>query len=254
MIDALNVYCSTHPWLLELTRWLGVAGAAPVLFLAGLLGGLTHCAGMCGPFVLAQITADDAALGRDRMSEGRRLVRAFLLPYHLGRFTTYVALGAFLGGATGLAVLLSGAHWLPALLLGLAALAFLAQGLSGVLHRLGIVVAAGNPLATPLTRLVRPLLAGPDGWRGYALGVALGFLPCGLLWGALGAAAGSGGPWRGAMAMAAFVIGTMPSLVLVGHLGVFFKTRAPRAARSIGVPLMLGNAGFLGFLALRALG
>jgi sulfite exporter TauE/SafE len=254
MIDALNAYCSAHPWLIDLSRWLGVAGAAPILFLAGLLGGLTHCAGMCGPFVLAQITADDATLGRGRLSEGRRLVRAFLLPYHLGRFTTYVALGAILGGATGLAVFLSGAHWLPALLLGVAALAFLMQGLSGVVARLGIGLGAGNPLAGPLTRLVRPLLARPDGWRGYALGVALGFLPCGLLWGALGAAAGSGGAVRGASAMAAFVVGTMPSLIAVGHIGVFFRNRAPRAARSIGIPLLLGNAGFLGFLALRALG
>jgi hypothetical protein len=256
VIEALNVYCSTHPWLLELSHWLGFVGAAPVLFLAGLLGGFTHCAGMCGPFVLAQITSDDRSLNKSGLSEGRRLVRAFLLPYHLGRLSTYVALGAIFGGATGLAIFLSGAHWLPAPLLGLAAIAFLAQGLSGTLHRFGITVGGHgvNPLAAPLTRLVRPLLARPNGWRGYALGLALGFLPCGLLWGALGAAAGSGGPWRGMLAMAAFTLGTVPSLVLVGHIGVFFRTHAPRVARSVGVPLMLGNAGFLGFLALRALG
>ncbi len=255
MIDVLNAYCSSHPWLVGLSHWLGVAGAAPILFMAGLLGGLTHCAGMCGPFVLAQVSADSATLNRPGLGEGRRLVRAFLLPYHLGRFTTYVGLGALVGGATGLAVFVSGYRWLPALLLGIAALVFLAQGLSGVLRRIGLATGRGaNPLAAPLTRLVRPLLARPGGWRGYALGVLLGFLPCGLLWGALGAAAGSGGPWRGAMAMAAFVLGTVPSLVLVGHIGVFFGRRAPRAARAIGIPLMLGNAGFLGFLALRALG
>ncbi len=129
----MNAYCSSHPWLVGLSHWLGVAGAAPILFMAGLLGGLTHCAGMCGPFVLAQVSADSATLNRPGLGEGRRLVRAFLLPYHLGRFTTYVGLGALVGGATGLAVFVSGYRWLPALLLGIAALVFLAQGLSGVL-------------------------------------------------------------------------------------------------------------------------
>ena len=35
----------------------GVPAVAAALFLAGLAGGVTHCAGMCAPFVLAQAGA-----------------------------------------------------------------------------------------------------------------------------------------------------------------------------------------------------
>ena len=254
MFDSLVAYCSSHAWIVETIRWLGIAGTSPVLFLAGLLGGVSHCAGMCGPFVLAQVAPPGIARVREPMGEGRRLARAFLLPYHFGRFTTYVGLGAAAGGVAGVAGLLSGWRWLPALFLGLAALAFLGQGLGGLLGRFGVASPRlANPLAGPVIRIARPLLAQPGGWRGYPLGVALGFLPCGLLWGALGAAAGSGGAWQGAMNMAAFAVGTVPSLVLVGHVGVFFRSRAATATRTLSVPLMLGNAGFLGYLALRAL-
>ncbi len=252
LFTALNAYCSAHPWLLHLASALGVGGAAPILFLAGLAGGFSHCAGMCGPFVLAQI-AGGPQLSRAPLGEGPRLVRAVLAPYHLGRFTTYVALGAALGGISGFSARLSGAHWLLGAFLGIAALVFLAQGLTALTGIAGLGGANGAGLvAGPLVRLARPLLADPAGWRGYALGVALGFLPCGLLWGALVAAAGAGGTLAGATGMAAFTLGTAPALVAVGYVGVFFGRRAPRTARRITIPLTLSNAAFLGFLALRA--
>ena len=49
----------------------------------------------------------------------------------------------------------------------------------------------------------------PSGWRHYALGVALGFLPCGLLYGALAAAAAAGAAVSGAFAM----IASLPRLL-----------------------------------------
>ena len=64
------------------------------LFLAGLVGSLTHCAGMCGPFVLTQVGAGLETVPAAKMTEWTRLRGALLIPYHLGRFTTYVLLGA----------------------------------------------------------------------------------------------------------------------------------------------------------------
>jgi sulfite exporter TauE/SafE len=245
-----TAYCSAHPWITAAIHWLGLSGTIPLLAVAGLLGGTTHCAGMCGPFVLAQVASP-----RDSdLNEGRRLVRAFLLPYHLGRFTTYVGLGALAGGSVGLIAISSGWHWLPAIILLVAAAAFVAYGTGGVLRHVGLHLPRfRNPLSRSMARITGPLLARPDGWRGYALGVALGFLPCGLLWGALGVAAGSGGPLLGALNMAAFAIGTMPSLIALGYLGAFFRKRASSAAQALSIPLMFGNATVLGYLAFRAL-
>ncbi|WP_270938003.1 urease accessory protein UreH domain-containing protein, partial [Falsiroseomonas oryzae] len=93
----------------------GVPAVALALFLAGLAGGATHCAGMCAPFVLAQ-----AGALADRNAGGGMLARlagAALVPYHLGRMLGYATLGALAGGTAGLVTQLSGLRWLLALLL-----------------------------------------------------------------------------------------------------------------------------------------
>lgn len=257
---SVAAYCSATPWLGAVLHSLGVGGVAPALLILGLIGGFSHCVGMCGPFVLAQVAAEGTCSTRDAPSELRRLRGALLLPYHLGRATTYVALGAMAGGVVGVAAAVARAPWLPGLLLGAAAAVFLVQGLSGLFRGLRRIAPRIAPLplsslvAGPLARWAGPLLLNPLGWRGYALGVALGFLPCGLLWGALAAAAGTGGALAGAEAMAAFALGTGPGLFAVGYVGVFFRRRAPGALKAVAVPVMLLNATFLGVLALRAFG
>ncbi|MBY0430344.1 MAG: sulfite exporter TauE/SafE family protein, partial [Rhodospirillales bacterium] len=43
------------------------------LFLTGLVGSLSHCAGMCGPFVLSQVAARLESRPASRMREWHRL-------------------------------------------------------------------------------------------------------------------------------------------------------------------------------------
>lgn len=172
------------------------------LFMAGVVGSAGHCAGMCGPFVLAQVGA---------RAELKRLSGAALLPYHLGRGTTYVALGALLAAPIGLLSRLEQLRWIPAAMLVAAAALFLLQALRG-----------WNVIGAPAPRFLqraRGLFAKPIGARGYALGLVLGFLPCGLLYAALGAAAATADPVAAAAGMLGFVLGTMPMLVAIGFLG-----------------------------------
>ena len=234
----------------------GLPALAAALFLAGLVGGATHCAGMCGPFVLSQVAAR-----ADRMAGGgvlRRLGGAALVPYHLGRMLGYTALGAVAGGATGLLAVASGWRVLLALPLGLAAALMLGQGVA----RLGFAVPrpASGAFMRPadwLVGRVRPLLFAPsEGWRGpLLLGLLLSGLPCGLLYGALAGAAAAGSALGGALAMAAFTLGTVPALVGVGLLGRFFGRRwlAAPAFRVAGAALFLLNGGVLGAMAWRLL-
>src|SRR5258706_15427441 len=63
------------------------------LSLAGLVGSASHCAGMCGPFVLAQAATRLCRQPAGPGGELRRLAGGLLLPYHLGRSTTHVGLG-----------------------------------------------------------------------------------------------------------------------------------------------------------------
>ena len=203
------------------------------LFLAGLGGSLLHCVGMCGPFVLGQVVSDAGQAAS--YGEWRRLAGAALAPYHLGRITTYSALGALAGGATALFAATAAFAWASALLLVAGAIFLLLQAFGLAMH-------AGSPLGSVLTRLATPLSASSQPLARYGLGVVLGFLPCGLIYGALGVAAGTGSAWRGALAMAAFAAGTVPALVAVGWGGHFLRRRLHGVARWIAVPLLLANA------------
>ena len=83
----------------------------------------------------------------------------------------------------------------------------------------------------------------------YALGMVLGFLPCGLVYGALAAAAGTGSIADGAAAMAAFGLGTAPALLAVGWGGLIVRRRLRDGTRWIATPLLLANAGLMLVLA-----
>jgi sulfite exporter TauE/SafE len=211
------------------------AGLPGSLFLAGLAGSLVHCVGMCGPFVLGQVMADATAGTAGNYGEWRRLAGASLIPYHLGRLTTYTMLGAAAGAATALFTATSTFAWLSGALLLIAATLMAMQAF-------GLAVGATSPLTAGLARLAGPLSSSRGPLARYALGVVLGFLPCGLLYGAIAAAGGTASTREGALAMAAFALGTAPALVAVGWGGLIARRRLHDVARWIAAPLLLANA------------
>lgn len=232
----------------------GSEGLLLALFMAGLAGGFTHCLGMCGPFVLSQVQARLEAVPASAMSELKRLSGGALLPYQLGRGTAYMGLGAVAALATRQMAEIEALHWLAAGLLGFAALFFLGYALRGLGVSLpwtrGLDASGGEgTLARAWGRFIRPLFKHPVGARGYALGVALGFLPCGLLYGALAAAAAQGEWLTGAFAMAAFWAGTAPALLGLGVAGGALLGRWPDIARQAAPVLLIVNALFLFYLA-----
>ena len=184
---------------------------------AGLLSSFGHCLGMCGPLVASFGLVARPGQGAARAAAGQ-------LPYHLGRVTTYGALGALLG-ATGAFVNVAGR------LAGLADLVAVVAGLLMVL--LGLGAAGVSPALRRLEArasgrllgLARPLLDG-GGSRLYPLGLALGVLPCGASWTIFLGAAASGGPVPGLLMALAFGLGTMPGLLLMGALGALVGQRA----------------------------
>jgi len=210
----------------------GVAGSGIVLgmLVAGAAASPLHCAPMCGGFVLGQVSDRMARLPSAHLSECHRLRTASLPGYHLGRLTTYSALG-FAAGGGGFAV-----RWLG--------------GSAGVFLLIGAVL-----LILQAARRLRPGFALPltRSLRGYPLGVALGFLPCGILYAALAAAAATGSPAIGALAMLCFGLGTVPSLVAVGVFGAAAGHRFRRGVAVLTPAVLLFNAGLLTVLGVRLL-
>jgi sulfite exporter TauE/SafE len=224
--------------LLDLHGMSGI-GIIASLFMVGLAGSIAHCAAMCGPFVLAQVPVGGGGKGASA------LVRGALVPYHLGRATTYTLLGAAAGGlGRGLAQISTHGRPVLGVFLALGAMLFLVQALRG----LGLLPVTsgsgglGSTAGAALARMARPLLLRRDGFAGYALGVALGFLPCGLLYGALAAAAGTGSALSGALAMAAFTASTVPALMAIGWAGAGIAQRWRALAQGIVAPLQAVNA------------
>ena len=226
-------------------------GLLSALFLTGLIGSFSHCVGMCGPFVLSQAVARLEAVTAARLSERTRLTAALLLPYHLGRASSYALLGALAAWFAGRFGALTGVRWLSAALLVLAALGFLVTALARLGARLP--VSPGLPGATgwamALADAVRPLFATPVGLRGYALGLSLGFLPCGLVYGALAVAAATGDALAGTFGMLAFAAGTVPALLAVGLAGYAADHAWRRRVAQVLPAMMIANAGFLAWLA-----
>jgi sulfite exporter TauE/SafE len=220
------------------------------LLLAGMAGSPMHCVPMCGGFVLGQVSDRMARVPAAQFCEWRRIGAAMLLPYHLGRLTTYTALGA----AGGALLHLPWFNRLSGALLLAGALLFLMQALRRLAPTLRLPALDHAPPGW--NRLIagatRSLDRGSVGGS-YRLGIALGFLPCGFLYGALATAAGSATPWAGAAGMLAFSLGTAPGLIAVALAGQVAGRRWQAGVARLSPAVMLVNAALLAVLAVRGL-
>lgn len=145
-------------------------------------------------------------------------------------------LGAIVG--FGSAALLP--RWLAAVLLLVGAALFLVRGLAPAL---GVVPPAWNRAIASLARKARG--------NQFALGVILGFLPCGFLYAALAVSAASQSPAVGALGMLAFGLGTVPTLMVVGIAGHLAGRRWQKQVGAGSPALMVLNAVVLTVMAIR---
>lgn len=166
------------------------------------LGGASgvHCVGMCGGIVVAFSTV--------RFNPRPEWQRQLL--FNAGRISTYAAAGAA-AGTLGYAV-----RALP-LQHALQVFANVALVLVG-LHLAGIgPLRHLERLAAPLWRRLQPLAARVTAQGNpYLAGLVWGWLPCGMVYGALAVATLSGSAQGGAAGMLAFGLGTLPWLLAAG--------------------------------------
>ena len=86
--------------------------------------------------------------------------------------------------------------------------------------------------------MLKTLLKNPTAWRGYLLGVSLGFLPCGLVYAAIMIVASTGEVLLALVGMVIFSVGTIPGLLLVG-LGASFAPNFRQGVLKHLVPMLL---------------
>ena len=176
------------------------------LFLAAFSMGLfgsPHCLGMCGGIVTA------FGLSMQHVSDSKK--NGLILTYHVGRLISYSLLG-LIASLVGVAIFQSiMSNSAPRIVLGavlvLIGLAMLGLPLFNELEKFGMRF--WQSLA-PLRKKVFPI----DSF-GKALfaGLLWGFLPCGLVYGALMMAIAGNNIATGAALMFVFGLGTMPMLI-----------------------------------------
>ena len=203
------------------------------LFLVGLLGG-THCMSMCGGIV--------GALTAQMPGQAKRTWPVHLA-YNVGRITTYTALGAVLGAAGTVGLLLNDVLPVQLGLYIFATLLLIALGLylTGFTRLLAPIERAGLVVWKRIQPLTRRWLPVRGVRQALPLGLLWGFLPCGLVYSVLTTALLTGSATRGAAMMLAFGLGTLPNLMLAGLLFKRFRdvTRNTRV-RFVGGMLVLG--------------
>lgn len=212
-------------------------GIFVTLFVAGLLGSWAHCTAMCGPFVLAQLDHEGAKAGRLR-----KLTQQALIPYHLGRMTTYMLLG-------GVAALCMRHIMATPLYTGISAVLLVSAGAVFIIsalpkHWTGSFVGQGGAFAmigNIIERLVATLsLQRADGNR-YVLGVLLGFLPCGLIFASVMVVSTTGNVLVAMIAMMVFTLGTFPALFIVGASGQWAYRKWPVKMQQLTRTVMMVN-------------
>lgn len=193
-------------------------------FILGTLGGL-HCAGMCGPLLLA---LPGAGCGSPARFAAGRLI------YQAGRVATYGVLGMVFGLAGGTFRLAGVQEWVS-ILLGAALLAglFVSPRFLELPWIVGWVTRLRGVMAGFLRR---------RSWTALGtLGALNGLLPCGLVYAACAGAAAAGGWVAGGLFMLAFGAGTLPvtlGISLSGRVLPASLRLRLRHAVPVGVALM----------------
>jgi len=184
------------------------------VLIIGLLSSL-HCLGMCGGIMGAL----SLSLPAD-VRENRIRVSVFVLLYNLGRLSSYMVAGA-LAGAFGVEVLQllgldsDNAHHMLRLA-GVIIMVFIGAYLAGWFPQLIKVEKLGQPIWRRLEPVARRLMPINTPIQALFYGMVWGWLPCGLVYVVLLMTVTAGSGLQGALMMAAFGLGTLPSMFSAG--------------------------------------
>ena len=176
------------------------------------LGFLTsfHCVGMCGPIALA--------LPLHGATKIQKLFGGVL--YNLGRTTTYVIFGFFLGLFGQGLVALGFQRWVSII----AGILMIATVLSPSLFKSNFISQGiFNSLLSKVEGALKKLFSTRSYGSLYLIGLLNGLLPCGPLYMAFIMSTGTGNAITAAIFMMMFGLGTIPLLFAITILGNFIS-------------------------------
>lgn len=214
-------------------------GIVVTLFMTGLIGSFTHCIGMCGPFAVAQTSMRLMNIPNTKLTQKSRLDASALFPYYIGKTLTYCAL-------LTIAYFISenfkeSGYYRFLALFFLVSTAFIFLGIA--------VNKSFNLFKIPylekfLSNKIK--LTDTRGFRGIAMGMILGLIPCGLVYASIVIAiSGAHNYFISLIAMFSFGIATIPGLFIVSYFGQYILVRFKKLLDYAFFIIMTLNALFL---------
>ena len=181
-------------------------------FILGLFS-TVHCVGMCGGIIGALSLSLPDSIRQQRLPHV-----LFISLYNLGRILSYSFAGLVVGYIGAEAAAYTDMSGGPSVLRYTGVVLMIAIGLylAGWLPQLSKVERIGAPvwkLLEPIGRRLVPVTTMP---KALLYGLVWGWLPCGMVYFVLVWALTSGSATQGALTMAAFGLGTLPSLLTAG--------------------------------------
>lgn len=224
------------------------------LFFMGLAGGFSHCTTMCSPFVFMQITNNLSKIAINDYNQIVKIKNVALIPYHLGRITTYAILAMFFAIFGQFITKLLLFKNIATFLLFSTALFFTYQLLASFKGKIILnIVKKFSNIIIVIKKFVKIFLSillikslknkilltkfgkihflprinnifgnfnkNYNGFDGYILGIILGFIPCGLLYNAFALAIAFNNPFLASFGLIIFGIATFPALFIIAIIG-----------------------------------
>jgi len=201
------------------------------VFLIGLLGGFSHCIGMCGGFVFTYSVKINEKESGLQPKFWRKLLPHIM--YNSGRLLTYTFLGeifGFLGGTIGFIMSVRNFQGGLQILTGVF-MVVLGLELGGFLP---VKSREYFPGLNTFKSVVGNLFNRVNRRNVFGLGLVLGLVPCGLVYAVGAMAAATESILGGMLTMLVFGLGTFPAMVITGitsgWLSAKLKSRLYRIA------------------------
>jgi sulfite exporter TauE/SafE len=206
-------------------------------FILGLFS-TVHCLGMCGGIIGALSLSLPE---RIRLHRGRLMI--FVTTYNIGRILSYSVAGTIVGYIGAEAAAYTDMSDGPSILRYTGMVMMIAIGLylAGWFPQLSKVERIGKPLWKMLEPIGRRLVPVNNLPKALLYGLIWGWLPCGMVYFVLVWALTSGSASQGAMTMAAFGLGTLPSLLTAGLAATWLKrfTRSQLTRQLVGAAVIV---------------
>ncbi len=198
--------------------------------LMGMIGS-THCVGMCGGIISTLSTNFSG-----KTSNQTFWIQLF---YNVGRITTYSFLGLLIGFfSSKLMGMLPNPH---AFSMKVSGIFFILLGLyiSQLLNSFKYLESTGQKLWVKIEPFGRKYLPAQNPFDAWKLGLVWGWLPCGLVYSALALAMTQVNPLHSALTMLVFGLGTLPTLLLIGHFAQNIKVILQNTTFRLSLGLLL---------------